>query len=98
MMSTMMSERVSADESGTGEALAAETVPLSLRAELREAFREWLAANKAWVTLNRAIEANGDSSTARRKLKELDERLDAAAEAFEQTQQRLSDSHFFTLL
>jgi len=98
----MMSARIFDNESGTDEALAAKMVPVSLSDEIRKAFREWLAANKAWVTLHRAIvystETNGDSSTAKRRLKELEKRLNTAAEAFEQTQQRLNDSRFDTLL
>jgi hypothetical protein len=68
---------------------------------MRQAFREWLAASKAWGTLHRAIvysiEGNVHSATARRRLEELEQRLNAAAEAFEQTQQRLRDAGF-TLL
>ena len=71
--------------------LAGNGVPLTLRAEMRKAFREWLDASKAWSALRKTVEANGDSWTARRKLEELEERVDAAAETFRQVQQRLND-------
>ena len=67
------------------------TVPVSLQAHKRKAFREWLDASKAWSAYRQAIKANGDSSTARRELEILERRLNAAADAFKQTRQRLSD-------
>ncbi len=60
-------------------------------AEVRKAFREWLDASKAWAALRRTVEADGNSWTARRKLAELEERVEAAAEAFSQVQQRFND-------
>ena len=71
------------------------TVPVSLQAHKRKAFREWPDASKAWSVLRQAIEANGGTSTAKRELAELERRLVVAADAFEQTQQRLSDSPLY---
>ena len=78
--------RGSDNEYGRDKALAANMVPASLRPEVRTAVREWLDASKAWSTLRQAIEANGDSGTARRRLEELERRLNAAAEAVERAQ------------
>ena len=67
------------------------TAPLSLQAQKPKAFREWLDASNAWSAYRQAIKANGYSSTARRELEVLERRLNAAAEALEQSPQRLSD-------
>ncbi len=63
----------------------------SLQAQVRKAFREWLDASKAWSALCRTLDVEGDSSTAKRELRRMERRLNAAADAFKQTQQRLSD-------
>ena len=87
-----MSYRRSDEECGEENTVWANIVPVKLRAESRQAFRAWLDASDTWSTLNRAIEANGDSPTARRRLQESEQRLNAAAEAYARAQQRLSDS------
>ena len=87
-----MSCRESDSDVGEGGALETNRVPVDLRAETRAAFRAWLDASKAWSTLRQAIEANGETPTARRELQESEQRLNAAAEAFTRAQQRLSDS------
>ncbi len=80
------------NEDGKDKALAADTVLVSHQAQLREAFREWLDASKAWSTLSRNIAADENSSSARRELRKLERRLNAAADAFHQAQQRLSEN------
>ena len=86
--------RASDKEYGRDEGFAAHILPASLRAEMRMAFREWLDASKAWSTLRHSIEVDGGTSTARRKLEELEQRLNTAAEAFQQAQHRLSKAPF----
>ena len=80
------------NEDGKDEALAADTVLVSHQAQLRKAFREWLDASKAWSSLSRIIEVNENSPSARRELQKLERRLNAAADAFHQAQQRLSEN------
>ena len=72
--------------------------PVSLHAEMHRAFREWLDANEAWSTLRGALAANGESLTARRRLKELEQRVEAAAAAFKQAKQRCIDSPLYTAM
>ena len=74
------------------EARPACGVVMSLKVELRNAFREWLDASRAWSDLRQGIEERGASSTARRKLKKLEKRLNAAADALKRAQQHLNDA------
>ena len=88
-----MPYRESDNEDGQDKVLEANMVPMSVHAQMRKAFRDWLDASKAWSTLRQASQANGDRSTAKRELRELERRLNAAADAFTQTQQQLSAGH-----
>lgn len=83
---------------GRDGAIAANMVPVSLHAEMHKAFQEWLDASEAWSILRGAMAANGESLTARRRLKELEQRVDIAAKAFKQAKQRCSDSPLYTAM
>ena len=61
---------------------------MTLYPQSSNALCEWMDASKAWSSFLQFIEENGDSPTARRKLKKLERRLNAAADAFEQAQQQ----------
>ena len=86
-----MSYQENKGEDRKTKTLEANMVNVSLHAQARGAFREWLDASRAWSTLRLDIEANGYSSTSRRELEELEKRLNTAADALRQAQQRLSD-------
>ncbi len=80
------------NEAVTDTAMLANGVPGSLQAQMHEAFREWLEASKAWSTLCRTVEVDeGDSSAAKRELRKMERRLNAAADAFNQILQRFSE-------
>ncbi len=79
------------NEDSKDGALSANRAPGGLQAQMRKAFREWLDASKAWSALCRTLDAEADSSAAKRELRKMERRLNAAADAFKQTQQRLSD-------
>ncbi len=79
------------NEDSKDRGVIASRAPGGLQAQMRKAFREWLDASKAWSTLCRTLDAEGDSSTAKRELRKMERRLNAAADAFKQTQQRLSE-------
>ena len=87
-----MSYREADDQGGIDKGLAAKLASVNVDVQARKAFRKWLDASKEWSNLCQAIEANGASLAARRKLEELERRLNSAADVFEQTQQQLSDS------
>ncbi len=79
------------NEDSKDGALIANRAPGGLQAQMRKAFQEWLDASKAWSTLCRTLDAEGDNSAAKRELRKMERRLNAAADAFKQTQQRVSD-------
>ncbi len=93
-----MRTRESDNAPGRDRTQTANIMPVSLHAEARKAFREWLDASKAWSTMHGIIAEDGDSPTARRRLAELEQRAEAAAEAFQQAKKRCSESPLYTAM
>ncbi len=93
-----MLTRFSENAPGRDGPLAANMVPVSLHAEMHRAFQEWLDASEAWSALRGTLAANGESVTGRRRLEELEQRVDIAARAFEQAKRRCSDSPLYTAM
>ncbi len=93
-----MPTRISEDAGGGVERLAVNMVPVSLHAEMRRAFGEWLDAHEAWWTLLGTVAADKESIAQRRRLQELEQRVESTAKAFNQAKQRCSDSPLYAAM
>ncbi len=80
---------------GRGRTAEARTTPSALQAELRKAFREWLDASKEWSALQRRFGDAEPGPENRRRLAELEQQVEATAEAFAEAKQRCSESPLY---
>ncbi len=63
------------------EQLASDGSPVGIK----QAFQDWLAASDAWLKLYRQVPTDGEGAdAAQQRLRELERRVEAAADAFEQ--------------
>lgn len=80
-----MGYRAPASKGKDRRALPSTEAAEGLREKKQKAFQAWLDASNAWSALARCVAGGGDPSSAtKRKLQELETRVEAAAEALEQ--------------